>query len=104
MSRASIIGGGAQIVNGGKEIIFDDSFADAKRVRNLAGGFNVKIGFIGQHTTKHRNIDGHTIVTQQCSLFFRRRTFFFRQTVCQRFYRLKLSRADMHQLLGVRVR
>lgn len=63
MSRASVIGGGAQIVNSGKEIIFDNSFADAKRVRDLASGFNVKIGFIGQHTAKHRDIDGHTIAT-----------------------------------------
>ncbi len=53
----------AQIINGGEKIIFDNRFTDTKCMRDLAGGFNIKFGFIRQHTTKHSDIYRHAIFT-----------------------------------------
>ncbi|SWL69497.1 Uncharacterised protein [Klebsiella pneumoniae] len=63
MPCTSIFRGLAQIINGGEKIIFDNRFTDTKRVRDLTGGFNIKLGFIRQHTTKHGDIYRHTIFT-----------------------------------------
>ena len=70
---------------------------------HLACGFYVELRLIGQHAAKHRDIDGHAILAQQCQLFLFWRTFLFCQTMSQRFYRLELCQADMHQLLSFSV-
>ncbi|OCE68142.1 hypothetical protein AWZ82_19470 [Shigella sonnei] len=43
MPGTGIFRGLAQIINGGEKIIFDNRFTDTKRMRDLAGGFNIKL-------------------------------------------------------------
>ncbi|CSF83549.1 Uncharacterised protein [Shigella sonnei] len=63
MPGTGIFRGLAQIINGGEKIIFDNRFTDTKRMRDLAGGFNIKLRFIRQHTTKHSDIYRYTVFT-----------------------------------------
>ena len=71
-------------------------------MRHLAGSFNVIGRLVRQHTAKHCDIHRHAVMAQQRRFFFRGRTFFFRQTVRQRFHGVKLCGADVRQLFRFR--